>query len=88
MIARQIEIANPNGLHLRVAASIVALIRQYGVTARLFGRNEKKAAGDSILQLVSLDAAHGTTVRVEVDGPSETHVLDRIAGLFGAGAGI
>lgn len=88
MIARSIEVANTNGLHLRVAATIAAVVRKAGVTARLFGHNEKKADGSSVLELVSLDAPRGTTVRVEIEGPDEHRVLARIEELFSDGAGI
>ncbi len=77
-----LTIATPHGLHLRVAAKIVELVRRTEAKVRLFGRDNRQADGGSIISLMTLGAEHGHRVRVEVEGRNEQLVLDGLAEIF------
>lgn len=84
---REIVIGNPRGLHMRVAAEIVKLTRKHGAAVRL-ARGGHSASGDSILDLLLLDAGQGTTLNLQVEGHDERAVAGQISELFSDGAGI
>lgn len=89
MQQKELIIENPRGLHMRVAAEIVRLSRESGVQVRLTRDGEKSACGDSVIELVLLDAAPGAVLKIEVTGGgNEQHVVARISDLFADGAGI
>ncbi|MBN2163583.1 MAG: HPr family phosphocarrier protein [Pontiellaceae bacterium] len=77
-----LTIAAPHGLHIRVAAKIVELVRRSGARVRLFDRENRTADGDSIISLMMLGAEHGHLVRVEVEGRNEESVGAGLAELF------
>lgn len=88
MQTRHIVVANPYGLHMRVAARVVQLVQKYGANVRLFNRDNRQADGRSVLDLMTLGVEQGTPVRVEVEGPGEIAIADGLAELFSDGAGI
>ncbi len=83
-----LTVADPHGLHLRVAAEIVDLVKRHRTKVRLFGTDNRQADGGSILGLLTLGLGHGNSVRVEVDGADESHVAARLSEIFSAGGGI
>lgn len=88
MEERHVVIENPRGLHLRVAAEIVKLARENGAQVKLTRDGEKSACGDSVIELILLDAGQGATVKIEVTGGNEQNVATKISDLFSDGAGI
>lgn len=83
-----LTVADPHGLHLRVAAKIVELVRHHGTRVRLFGSDNRQADGGSVLGLLTLGLGHGNFVRVEVDGEDELKVAERLSEIFSDGGGI
>ncbi len=79
MHTRDIIVKNPNGLHMRVASRIAHLARQHGAQIHLFSHDNRKASGTSVLDMLTLGAQHGSTLRVIVDGPSELQVAEQLA---------
>ncbi len=77
-----LTIATPHGLHIRVAAKIVELVRRHGAKVRLFDLDNRHADADSIISLMTLGATHGHHLRVEVDGRNEQVVADGLAEIF------
>ena len=88
MQTRDLVVANPNGLHMRVAARIVEIVRRHGAKVKFFGQNDQKADGNSIIELLTLGAEHGSQVRLEVNGPGEEQTARDLAEFFSDGAGI
>ena len=88
MTTRDVVVENAHGLHLRVAAEIVRLARQYGVEVRLTHGPDRSADGRSVIQLLMLEAAPGATLRVEAEGAQAGEAVERISDLFGDGGGI
>ncbi len=78
-----LTIATPHGLHLRVAAKIVELVRRTEAKVRLFGRDNRQADGGSIISLMTLGAEHGHPLRVEVEGRNEQAVAEGLSEIFG-----
>lgn len=83
-----LTIATPHGLHIRVAARIVELVRRYDAKVRLFDQDNRQADGDSIMSLMILGATHGDEVRVEVEGRNGQEVAGGLAELFGGRAAV
>lgn len=77
-----LTIAAPHGLHIRVAAKIVELVRRSEAKVRLFDRHNRQADGDSIISLMTLGAAHGHFVRVEIEGRHEKAVAAELSEIF------
>jgi phosphocarrier protein len=64
------------GLHARPAADFVRLASLSNHRVTVMNRLGKKAAGNSILAILSLGAKHGEELTIEVEGPDEENVLE------------
>ena len=62
-----LEIVNEKGLHARASAQLVELIEGYDSSVEV-SREDVSASGDSIMGLLMLAAAKGTTIDVCVEG--------------------
>ena len=81
MIERQIEIVNRLGLHARSAAKLVHLTSKYRSQVWLEKDGEKVDA-KSILGILLLAAAQGSSVVVQCDGEDEQEAIEAIEALF------
>jgi phosphocarrier protein len=81
MIERELEIVNRLGLHARAAAKLVHLTAGYESRVTLANGGEE-VDGKSILGILLLAAAQGTTLTVSCDGRDEDEALAAIAELF------
>lgn len=84
-----LEIVNEKGLHARASAKFVETVERFDASARV-SRDGMEVSGNSIMGLLMLGAACGTTIDVETDG-AEADVLanalrDLVAGRFGKSA--
>lgn len=86
MLRSEIKVVNPLGLHARAAACLVRLAGKSNSDVRLF-RAEKSADAKSILSVLMLSAAKGTSLRIEIDGADERETLREIEELFATGFG-
>ena len=84
MIAREIPIVNPLGLHARAAARFVKLAGGFRSQIKVTHR-ARTVDGKSILGLLLLAAARGSTITVSADGPDEAGALDALADLAARG---
>ncbi len=78
MPAREVEIVNKLGLHLRAAASFVQLADTFPCHVSLF-RDEQRADGKSILSILALGAPYGSKVTVETSGDKADEALEVLA---------
>lgn len=84
MVTRELEIINKLGLHARAAAKFVATASQFGCEIKV-ERNHRRINGKSIMGLMMLAAAKGSTIIVSAEGDDaegavaalETLVLNR-----------
>jgi phosphocarrier protein len=84
MIEREAPVVNQLGLHARAAARFVHLAGQF--TAKItVGRGARKVDGKSILGLLMLAAARGTTLLIAADGPDAQAAVDALADLAARG---
>lgn len=84
-----LEIVNEKGLHARASAKFVETVERFDASAKV-SRDGMEVSGDSIMGLLMLAAACGTTIDVETDG-NEADALadalrDLVAGRFGESA--
>ncbi|MBB5221996.1 phosphocarrier protein [Amaricoccus macauensis] len=84
-----LEIVNEKGLHARASAKFVETVERFDASARV-SRDGMEVSGDSIMGLLMLGAACGTTIDVETGG-AEADALanalrDLVAGRFGESA--
>ncbi len=70
MVSLELEIVNRLGLHARAAAKFVTCAG--GFSSDVFvERNGRRVNGKSIMGIMTLAAACGTSIQVEVAGPDE-----------------
>ncbi|WP_405728675.1 HPr family phosphocarrier protein [Anaerotignum sp.] len=77
MIQRQVVLKNKTGLHARPASKIVAFAKE--LPCRVYMEYEgKKAAADSILQILSLGAKEGSVLLLSADGEGDKHSVEKL----------
>ena len=80
-LARELPIINRKGLHARASAKFVQTVERYDAEVTVT-RNGETVGGRSIMGLLTLAAAQGTTIRVTAEGPQANEALDGIAALL------
>lgn len=81
MPQQEIEVVNKLGLHARASAKLTQLASKFKSEVHLT-RNGRRVNAKSIMGVMMLAAARGTTVTLETSGPDESEALAAIAGLF------
>lgn len=85
-VRRTLEIVNERGLHARASAKFVETVESFDAEARV-SRDGQTVSGDSIMGLLMLAAAQGTTIEVETAGPRATALMEALECLVGDGFG-
>ncbi len=80
MIERELTIVNKLGLHARAAARFVALASRFASRIEV-SRNRRRVNGKSIMGVMMLAAARGTTITLHIDGPDEGEAADALQAL-------
>jgi phosphocarrier protein HPr len=78
---RDIEITNKLGLHARASAKLTQTAGQFKSEVWL-SRNGRRINGKSIMGVMMLAAARGTTIKVETHGPDETEAMSALVALI------
>ncbi len=81
MRRRDIVIVNKLGLHARAAAKFVSCAASFSSSVRA-GRDGKLVDGKSIMSVMMLAAAKGTTLQLQVDGDDEDAALAALIALI------
>jgi phosphocarrier protein HPr len=81
MLERELLVANKLGLHARAASKLVQLLGGFKSNATLSCRGREVNA-KSIMGVMLLAAAQGTTVILRLDGPDEVDAIAAAAALF------
>ncbi len=84
MTSRAVLIANTLGLHARAAARFVRLAGTFGAQVRV-DRAGRTIDGKSIMGLLLLAAAHGTSITISADGPDEDAAVGALSSLVERG---
>ena len=79
-IVRVIEICNKKGLHARASAKFVQMVEKFEAEVWVT-RGGETVGGTSIMGLMMLSAAPGTTILVSAKGPQAQEALDAIGAL-------
>ena len=77
---RKLEIVNEKGLHARASAKLVEVVEEYDASAEV-SKDGISAAGDSIMGLLMLGAAKGTSIEVQTSGPPAAQLAQALADL-------
>jgi len=87
-VRRELAILNKRGLHARASAKFVQTVERFDAEVRVTRAGET-VGGTSIMGLMMLAAAPGTTILVEASGPDAQAALDALDALvadrFGEG---
>ncbi|MCC6162544.1 MAG: HPr family phosphocarrier protein [Acidobacteria bacterium] len=86
MVTREVTIVNPLGLHARAAARFVRLASRFGSTVRV-ARGQRELDGKSILGLLLLGAARGSTIVIRTEGDDAEAAAEALATLVADGFG-
>ncbi|MCG6943439.1 MAG: HPr family phosphocarrier protein [Thiohalocapsa sp.] len=88
MLIRELDIINRLGLHARAAAKFVTTAGGFASDIAV-ERNGRRVNGKSIMGIMTLAAARGTSIRLEVQGADEEAAMAALAQLvadrFGEG---
>ena len=86
MVTKSVEVTNALGLHARAAARFVHVATRFSSQIRV-SRESKVMDGKSIMGILLLAAAHGTTLTISADGPDEASAVDALVQLVESGFG-
>ncbi|MBK9326106.1 MAG: HPr family phosphocarrier protein [Thiobacillaceae bacterium] len=81
MPEREIEIINRLGLHARASAKLTQTAGQFQCEVWL-SRNGRRVNGKSIMGVMMLAAARGTTIKLETSGPDANEALGALVALI------
>jgi phosphocarrier protein HPr len=83
-IRRMVMVCNKRGLHARAAAKLVKLAGEFDAEVRV-AKNGSVVSGRSIMGLMMLAAATGSTIEIRTTGRQAVEAADAIAGLVVGG---
>ena len=85
-VTRVLEIVNKKGLHARASAKFVQTVERFDANVRVT-RGHESVGGTSIMGLMMLGAAVGTTITVEASGAEAAAAIDALDKLVASGFG-
>ena len=86
MTSRNVAVVNQLGMHARAAAKFVHLAAKFQSHIRV-ARDAREMDGKSIMGLLLLAAARGTTIRISAEGGDEVEAVAALADLVQTGFG-
>jgi phosphocarrier protein len=86
LTSRSVTVVNALGLHARAAARFVHLAARFTSQVRV-ARDAKVMDGKSIMGILLLAAARGTTITISADGTDEQAAVEALAELVLSGFG-
>ena len=81
MLERKVKILNRLGLHARPAAEFVRAVRTFQSSVTLI-KNGDDYSGASILDVLSANLDHGSTLIFRIEGPDAEMAMERLCGLL------
>jgi phosphocarrier protein HPr len=83
-VSKEIVVSNKMGLHARPAMQFVDAANQFAsrVTVYREGDDPIEADGKSVMQMIVLEAVHGTALRIEAEGDDAETAVKTLAELF------
>ena len=86
MTTQDVRVVNQLGMHARAAAKFVHLATRYTARVRV-SRDGREMDGKSIMGILLLTAARGTTITISAEGIDEADAVAALAALVQAGFG-
>ena len=86
MTSQSVVVVNQLGMHARAAAKFVHLATRYQARVRV-AREAREMDGKSIMGILLLAAARGSTITISADGSDETDAVRALVALVEAGFG-
>jgi len=80
-IVREIKMLNQYGLHARPAALFVKTASRFDADITV-EKDGNKVSGKSIMGLMTLEASHGSILRITAEGEDAEEMLDEIQALI------
>ena len=77
MIAQEITIQNPTGLHTRPANDFITLANTFGCTITI-RKGDKSANAKSIIKLLRIGISQNDVITLETDGDDEKEAMDAL----------
>ena len=77
MLQREVEIINKLGLHARASAKLTQVAGRFGADVWL-SRSGRRVNAKSIMGVMMLAAAKGSTIVIETDGPDEAEAMQAL----------
>jgi phosphocarrier protein len=81
MLQQEVEIINKLGLHARASAKLTQVAGRFRSNIWV-SRSGRRVNAKSIMGVMMLAAAKGSTLIVETDGPDEQEALDAVSRLI------
>lgn len=82
MLQADVVIVNKLGLHARAASKFIKIAKQHVAKIEIGLPESDLVNGKSIMQLMTLAAEQGTTLRLRIDGEDEQLALDQLSALI------
>ena len=82
-LVRELAVTNKRGLHARASAKFVQMVERFNAEITVT-RGHETVAGNSIMGLMMLAAAPGTSITVTAKGPQAQEALDALTELVGS----
>jgi phosphocarrier protein HPr len=86
MVSGDVVVVNQLGMHARAAAKFVHLATRYHAHVRV-SRDAREIDGKSIMGILLLAAARGTTITISADGSDERDAIKALIALVASGFG-
>ncbi|WP_423821436.1 HPr family phosphocarrier protein [Salinisphaera sp. SPP-AMP-43] len=80
MPTRELSIVNKLGLHARAASKFVTVASQFNARVTVV-KDGREVSGKSIMGVMMLAAARGSTIQVTAEGDDAEEALDALDGL-------
>jgi len=85
-LTRHITITNELGLHARPAAMVAELAGNAASTVWLI-KDDQYADASSIIDILSLACLQGSSIKLQIEDPTDTEILEKLHALFESGFG-
>jgi phosphocarrier protein len=86
MTSRSVTVVNQLGMHARAAAKFVHLATRFESRVRV-ARDGREMDGKSIMGILLLAAARGSTIAISADGADECAAVEALVALVEGGFG-
>ena len=86
MTSQRVTVVNQLGMHARAAAKFVHLAGRFDARVRV-ARDEREMDGKSIMGVLLLAAARGSTITISAEGADEQDAVNALVALVRSGFG-